>query len=475
MTQTNTTHKGFLRAAVLVASVLACVTFSAVAPSLGQVQAGEFMYKCDGIAEKSLYSAFNVKIYQGENGWFFRQGDLESFFEFPDDTMEMLQHINGALTYQGMHLIILPMLPRGIAEGSYVPNGGILTDRFYDAGFAEDQFNELIEMMRLKGLDVINVADVLKKDPSFDPGTFYFKRDIHWTPEGAGLIAQATASHIRGMQGNVEHEVEFETRPGTDTQLHKATFNTILNELCQSKIPPEEVNVYDTKQKVDSLNDLLDEDNVNDSEPVHVIGSSYTDDVTVYNFDGFLRQYLKQNVGGFSISGGGVDQSIYAWAQNPNGLGKRPKFIVWEFADFVDLRKLTRQMETSIVPAIIGDCSDDLKLAEKTFDETDTVDLDLPALVGKASDHYLAYTFTNKALTGFQSSYSYANGPAKKVSFENPSRVSGLAKLYQALPGGTRNAPVHVRLEIEGAAKSAGSVKLCRYPERIFQNAATSN
>ncbi len=209
-----------------------------------------------------------------------------------------------------------------------------------------------------------------------------------------------------------------------------------LNEICREKIPPESVTGYSTKRTVDNLDALLTEDDtpgrtssMSSVRPLRMSGSDF-------NFNGFLREALKHDVSGFSIAGGGLTQSIYGWTQNANGLAKKPEILVsGNTRTSVDSAKRDYVDET-IVPAIVGDCDGVLKLAEKTFDETDMVDLDLPALVGKASDHYLVYAFASKALTGFQSSYSYANGPAKNVSFENPSRVSGLAKLYQALPQG---------------------------------------
>jgi hypothetical protein len=470
MTQANTARKGLLRTVRLAAYTLVCAAISATV-----VRAGEITYKCEGLEEKSPYTAFGVKMYQGYDGWFFRQGDFETLFELPPETLELLSRVNSALHYKGVHLTLLPMLPRAIAGRAYVPNDGMLSDIIYDPELAAQQFDALLESVQQRGIDSLNINAVLNNNPSFDKGAYYFKRDIHWTPEGARLVADAVATHINALQNGPANVTEFETSMESGAQLHRANFNAILNELCQSKIPSEEVRTYDTKQKVGSLDDLLGESDDDNPDAVHVVGSSYTDDITVYHFDGFLRQYLKQNVGGFSISGGGVDQSIYAWAQNTNGLGKSPKFLVWEFADFVDLRKLTASMNVSLVPAIIGDCADNLKITEQAFREDSVVSLDLPPLAGKAAEHYLRYEFDNRALTNFQLTYAYDDGSLKTVSFENPSRVSGLDKLYQALPAGTGAAPIHVDLKMSVGAKSAGSVKLCRYPDGVFQGMETSN
>ncbi|PDT80350.1 hypothetical protein [Sinorhizobium sp. BJ1] len=437
--------------------------------------AGDILYTCTGLEEKSPYTAFGVKMYQGYDGWFFRKGDFETLYELPDDTLQMLGRINSALKAQGVHLILVPMLPRAIAGSAFVPNGGMLSDFLYDAHLAGEQFDLLIETIRHRGIDAVNINEILKATPSFNPGNYYFKRDIHWTPEGARLVAAAVADRIRSLQDGREGSIEFETTQNSGGRLHKANFNAILNELCQSKIPPEDVNIYETKQRIGSLDDLVEDETSAQTEQVHVVGSSYTDELTPYHFNGFLKQFLKQNVGGFSVSGGGVNQSIYAWAQNSKGIGKKPRFVVWEFGDLDDLRKLTTDMNDSIVPAIFGDCGDVFAVSDRAFEETDTIGSDLPKLMDKAADYYLRYEFSNKALSRFQLRYRLEDGSVRKVNFENPPRVPGLNTLYQSLPASAETRPVHVNLKIEGGLTSAGRVKLCRYPSGIISPTATSN
>ncbi|MBB3395004.1 MULTISPECIES: hypothetical protein [unclassified Rhizobium] len=469
-------HANFFSTARL-SSVLSVVGMAALtcALSVASASAGEILYKCEGLVEKSPQTSIAVKMYQGYGGWFFREGDMENMYELSAETLDAFKDVNDALRYRGIHLILVPMLPRGIAGAQSIPNGGIFSDMFYDPAFSAEQFRAMVQSLRDVGIDAVDITKIKDATPEFDWSAYYLKRDIHWTPEGAQVVAKALAEKIRGLAGNIIDTAEFKTELTGKAAPIRFNMGKALNEICQEKIPTESVTGYSTKRNVDNLDALLTDDDTPGRELVHVVGTSFTDERMDFNFNGFLREALKHDVSGFSIAGGGLTQSIYGWAQNANGLAKKPEILVWEYSDLQSVLRSVDYVDETIVPAIVGDCGGKFKLAEKTFDETDTVDLDLPALVGKASDHYLVYEFTNKALTGFQSNYSYANGPAKNVSFESPSRVSGLAKLYQALPGGTRNAPVHVSLKMGGGAKSAGSVKLCRYPEGIFHNAATSN
>lgn len=437
--------------------------------------AGAIAFKCEGLEEKSRMTSIAVKMYQGYDGWFFREGDMENMYELSPEALDAFKDVRSALAHQGIHLVLVPMLPRGIAGSAFIPNGGIFGDMFYDPAFSAGQFHTMVASLRDAGIDAVDITEIRDRKTDFDWNTYYLKRDIHWTPEGARVVADALAEKIAGMVGEIPNKAEFKTELTGKQEPIRFNMGKALNEICQEKIPGESVTGYVTKRSVDDLDALLGDDTEAVQDLVHVVGTSFTDERMDFNFNGFLREALKHDVSGFSIAGGGLTQSIYSWAQNANGLGRKPRILVWEYSDLQSVLRNVDYIEDAIVPAIVGGCEGELKLAEKAFEKTAAVELDLPALVGKATDYYLAYDFSNKALTSFQSTYAYGNGATKIVPFENPTRVSGLAKLFQALPGGTKTAPVHVRLDLQGGAQSAGSVKLCRYPNGIFQDAATSN
>jgi hypothetical protein len=429
-------------------------------------QPRELSLKCGAIEQKSRLSPLGVQVYQGFDGWFFRQGDLESLFELPDYAVQMLVNVDRALRYKGTHLILLPMVPKGLAAYDFVPNNGILSDMVYDVDLAEQQFDALVQELRATGIDVVNLNDALRNDQNFDKQNYYFKRDIHWRPAGAHLAADFVASHIEKLSSDAVGNVEYTVTETAQDRL-RSGLHVILNELCQSAVPAETIQLYETKQVVGSLDDLLGEETSAETAFLHVVGSSFTAESNPFPFNDFLRSRLKQVVGGFSISGGGIDQSIYAWAQSPEGLAKKPKFAIWELPNLSDFIKQAPEMNASLVPAIVGSCAKDLKLAEKTFADVADVQFDLPEISGSASNYYLEYQFSNQALSNFELSYTYVDKTVKKVAFANPPRATGLSKLYQTLPGETKTPPIHVSLTIDNGMKSAGTVSLCRFPNEV--------
>lgn len=455
-------------------AAIALVAGSFIAgPSLAAT--GKILYACKDLETKSPLSTIGVQVYQGKDGWFARAGDLESMYEYPPQTLRMLSRLNELLRSKGTHLILLPMLPRGIAGRNFVPDGGLLSDRIYDADFSASQFDALIASIRAEGVTAVNINEVLAKHPEFDRDKYYFKRDIHWTPEAAELVAGAVAEVVRQVQPENPMPVQFETSKSEGTKIIQSNLNRSLNELCQDKIPPEEANLYETKQVVDSLDSLLGDETTQEDHSVQIVGTSFTDEVLVFHFNGFLRQTLGQNVDGFSLAGGGVTQSFYGWANSALGAGRHPKVLIWEFNNAAELIGVTPYLAQVLTPAIMGDCAPQDQAASMEFKDASKVSFDISAAKAAGSNYYLRYQFSNNALREFELKFTLANGESQIAVVENPSRVPDIDKLYHELPDDTESPVRSVDLTIADGFKSSGTVKLCKYPANMFADTGTSN
>lgn len=433
------------------------------------------LYACKDIETKSPLSTIGVQVYQGKDGWFARAGDLESMYEYPPQTLRMLSRLNEVLRSKGTHLILLPMLPRGIAGRNFLPDGGLLSDRIYDASFSASQFDALIASIRAEGVTAVNINEVLEKHLEFNRDKYYFKRDIHWTPEAAELVAGAVAEQVRQIQPENPRPVQFETSKVAGSKIIQSNLNKSLNELCQDRIPAEEANLYETKQNVDSLDSLLGDETTEEDHSIHVVGTSFTDEVLIFHFNGFLRQALGQNVDGFSLAGGGVTQSFYGWANSEIGAGRHPKVLIWEFNNAAELIGVTPYLAQVLTPAVMGDCAAQDEIASAEFKDASTVAFDISAARAAGANHYLRYDFSNKALREFKLRFNFVNGEHQIAVVENPSRVQDIDKLYHELPDDKGSPVKSVELEIAEGHKSSGTVKLCKYPANVFSDTRTSN
>ncbi|CTQ56358.1 hypothetical protein LP7551_04918 [Roseibium album] len=439
-------------------------------------QGSEFLYSCVDLQERSPRSSIGVKLYQGHDGWFFRERDLENLFEISEESLKALQSVNQALAYHDIHLVLVPMIPRGIVGRDKIPNGGLLSDMLYDAEFSGTQFSAFIESFKEAGIDAIDINGILEQNPEFDRASYTFSGDVHWKPAGARLVARAVADKVVQIEPELGSLAEYETSATGEEVLIRFNLTKSLNELCEDRIPPESIETFATKRKLDSLDALFDSDDNSDGrELLHIVGTSFSDEALHFNFAGFVREFLQREVSNFAVSGGGLTESIYSWSQKKTGLEKRPRILLWEYSDLREIQKDLDFVKDVIVPSIFGACAGELEVASGDFAEGARFSFGLPQTGGLARDHYLHLSFSNAALTGFRITYQYADGSEERVVFSNPKRVSGLNKLYQNFPENRGETPVKLSLEVENELVTSGNVQLCRYPADAFSVQPISN
>ncbi len=436
-----------------------------------------FVFRCDDIEKTSSQSSLGTKLYQGTEGWFFRKSELENLFEIPADSQKAFSRINDALAYKGIHLVLLPMLPRGIAGHQYIPNDGLLSDMLYEAAFSASQFSSFIASLEKLGVDVIDINDLKTRDSSYDWDGYTFSQDIHWKPEGARLVAELVAERMGTLLPENTNPVEFETTKSAAPVPIDGGFTQALNEICQEKIPVEEFHTFQTKQVLNSLDSLFgdDGDAPADELAVHIVGTSFTDEKKKYNFAGFLREFLQRDVANFAVAGGGLTESIYGWAQNENGIGLKPKILLWEYSNHRDVLEKAAFLNNAVVPAIFGACTGELLVAEDRFNTRTQVSLSFPPQEGTADEFYVRFDFSNPALAEFQIQYAFPNGRIVRSNFTNPERVTGLTELYQALPGDETDFPETLAIKFGNGLSTDGSVQLCRFPPNVFSSQTVSN
>ncbi|WP_269582917.1 alginate O-acetyltransferase AlgX-related protein [Roseibium sp. Sym1] len=463
-----------------IAAGLALVSLSAFTAtgSIAGETAGEerVLYRCENLQEKSPKSTIGVKLYQGYDGWFFRKSDLENLFEISEESLEAFKRVNDALAYHDIHLILMPMIPRGIVGRDKIPNNGLLPDMIYDADFSAGQFSAFVDTLRQSGIDVVDINRILLDNPDFDASSYAFPGDVHWKPAGAQLVAKAVADKIRELAPDTSNPVTFQTRPSGEEVLVRGNLTKALNEVCQDKIPPDVLKTFKTVQELDTLDSLFADENAEpERELLHIVGTSYTDEALYYNFAGYLREYLQQDVSNFAVAGGGLTEAIYGWTQKSSGLARKPKILLWEYSDLREILKELNVVSRAIVPAILGQCSADLEIASGTFDEGSRFSFSFPETGDAPGNYYLRFSFSNAALTGFRISYRYADGDEELVSFANPVRVTGLREFYQTFPEEKDATPAQVSLQVENDLLTSGAVQLCRFPPNVFSEQPVSN
>lgn len=434
---------------------------------LSSSYAQDVSYSCPDLEVKSKKSNIGTALHQGKEGWFARSSDLDMLFENSNDVNSFLLRIQAVLAQKNINLLLMPMIPRGIFGEKFLPADGFLYDLIYDRDFAAQQFNEYVQRLGKMGLPTVNVISIVKNS-NFDDSIYYFKRDHHWTSEGARVVATGVAAHIAEAFEGIKY-----TKKSYKSVIKQyglklfSLFGRSVSDLCKDKIPSETVNVYQTKEDVASLDDAFGSP-ATDEEFLHVIGTSFTDETMFFNFDGFLREATRGDVKGYSIKGGGVEQSLYKWALDTYAIAHSPKILLWEYTNVGSMNEKHVFLERQALPAVMGICGGDTLSIESQFEAGSHVSINVAVAKASGWNNYVAFDFQNNALTKFNLKFDFADGTSEKNIVEMPSRVQNLTKLFYELPHDNEAELTNVTLDIIAGNDSSGTFRLCHYPEGTF-------
>ncbi|MBA5764364.1 hypothetical protein H2O73_18575 [Vibrio sp. 404] len=290
---------------------------------------------CEAAAVKENYSddlasaAFPLVL--DSDGWM-NGGSRELSHEFIQSDLKDLKRFRKMLKKEGIDDIYIALVPPRTIE----------KDKFKHGNFNNKQ--ELINAYRnqLTKLNSIGfmTSDLSQGMSSVEPA-FYFKRDIHWRPEGAKVTAENIANKL--SKGDLLEGIPAQTVSTYAIGMNvksSSFFDQAMYELCGYKLPTEHAVRYETTPDVEI--DLLSESLIPD---IALIGTSYSANDN-YHFDNFLKHALQRDVLNYAIAGGGEYGSWLNYFQARGDNATTPKIVVWELpsysnpASYKDLRQI---------------------------------------------------------------------------------------------------------------------------------------
>lgn len=281
-------------------------------------------------------------LVQGENGWIYRS-DVDFMTDFKEDgDYTDLQSFVDQLASQGTHLLIVYMPTRGL-----IHHHGIPASRF-DFDTALQSYKKKVQ--KLKDLGII-VPDLSPLIGIPDAGSCFFKRDIHWTPEGARRTAQIVAAAIQ-KTGLIDEQKTFTV---SNEQAGQVTINGSLGKgvklLCGDQFINEYVTGYTTSSSfAGSGNDLF----ANEPETEMILLGTSFSALPKFNFNGFLQADLKAPITNYAISGGGEKGAWLKYMSQDDYLESPPKIVIWEIQGnyTLDGSTLFAQLKPLMSPAL---------------------------------------------------------------------------------------------------------------------------
>jgi len=155
----------------------------------------------------------------------------------------------------------------------------------------------------------------------------FFKRDTHWTPEGARLAAQQIAREHPELVGNTAFRTHvISEKPLKSDLMNFIKFGPWLDPELFAE--PSTVPVYETlaSDAQTSEDDLFGEQ----SQSIMLVGTSYTK-IEDWNFAGFLREALQNDLLTIAVEGRGPFHAMEEFTKSEYLTNTDITQVIWEF------------------------------------------------------------------------------------------------------------------------------------------------
>ncbi len=438
--------------------VLAGFVLIGLAGGLAQGQETSSTQLCKASEEANIRP-----IWRGEDDWLFGRPDLITTLQLPKTALPYLAQLAAALKAEGVTPVALVVPTRGSV--AYTQIGPQQRSRNpalakYSAKEAARGYRAFLTQLRTAGFiapDLLTVAQIEGK-------AFFFRRDHHWTPAAAQVVARRVAAQL---------EIRLAALPTTSFATSQTPAKTQLGTLqrraeafCPGlSLPLESVTQFSTRprnvSKVDSA--ALFDTVVPEVVLAGTSNSHRGEDKPELNFDGFLRQATSRDVLNVSFPGAGVYGALEAYLLSGEYRQAPPRVLLWETTYMSWHRRHSLETEQrQVLPSVYGVCSRALaRRAVKTLPEGRTAlfeGLNVPS-----GNVYLQLELDDPALVKFDLELRYS-GYTTRAQISRTTRVPNSGTFFYDLrdPFGT---PLEaVSLDSPKTASGGARVSLCPVP-----------
>lgn len=306
------------------------------------------------ICEEALGLPAGYRAFQGYEGWFYFEYDLEEIYPLMGQT-DFITELSERLKTQGVTLVVLPVSSRAHIR----PETLYLTDpqqAVFDPEEADEAYTAFLAVLRDADVQVVDAVAAAK---AFDAGggQTFFKRDLHWTTEGANALFQETAKAVRQAVGNVlpENELLLTRRPQNDE--HRGKFvNNWTYAHCGYVLPAEPLGVYGVARPSQG-GDLFG----GSAPEVALVGSSFS--LLPFDYE-FLAVALQSEVLNASVGAGGAQVALQSYLLDGAYEADRPRVLVWEFPVFAP--PLPEAAQRELLASVYSACATKATRFERT-------------------------------------------------------------------------------------------------------------
>ena len=415
-------------------------------------------------------NAPNIPI-SGLDNWLYLAPEFGlNRFAYPGQ-YEPVKRFNDALWARGIKLIAIPIPNRPSISNEHFDLDNPIQAKF-KIGVARADYNDSVILFRNAGITTVNVMEAMREYGG--KGHLFFTRDIHWTPVGAQVTAQATAKEVKAWSGyyNSLPKADYVNEPSKIYNF-KGSIPRVVEKYCKgTQMPFETAQGY---QAIRNGGNLLGEDKIE----VVLTGSSFSgppwDPKELdYNFAGFLQENLKTGVMNAAISGGGYDMSLESYFLSPEYTQQKPKFLLYEFWFFPYAQTL--HSFRRIIPSIYGACSGTNAVANGPTVPFLTAKL-RPIIYTpgtariKGSTKYVYMKLSDKNVMSFNTILTYDDGQTETVPVIRTDRFKNNdGRFFLELNDKYTGNLLSIAIQTENITQSKVTARICNVPAPINAN-----
>lgn len=319
-------------------------------------------YSCPNLKNPKMKPLYEFS--QGRDGWFFRgKSDLRPILYIPTENQEAMIRIGRGLASRGISLSIMLTPHRGALAYRYSESASPLVEFFEPKEYIES-VDSYAKLFNENGIFFPNLTSALMSSQRYDD--VFFKRDHHWTAQGAKRSAQLFSAEAL-TNGWIERgDLEYETLPGVAFE-GMSNMETEINRLCEDPIPSEDVEVFYSQQKITNASSLFGNESTGSGQRVVLLGTSFSA-MERFNFDGFLSEALGLQVENYATVGGGFFSSIISYLTSDDFIVRPPSHIIWEVPFNVRFSHLDKPLLRDLAGAAYGPCEGIDRVAEVSLE-----------------------------------------------------------------------------------------------------------
>jgi alginate biosynthesis protein AlgX len=360
------------------------------------------------------------KLYQGEDGWFFRAGDLTEDAALPPPMLKDIERLAKAMAERGSVLVLAPTATRG--QMGRMRLGSIDAETVFRPENADKADAEFRAAAKKRGLVVISPPP---SDP--DPG-LYYKRDHHWSPRGAQLFAKDLAGTILALPAVKDLPRQTYATTAQQTIPLESVMGQQIATLCDEPLPSEDVTLYRTEAKAESADDLFADEpaegapSASSAPAIAIAGTSFSAQER-FNLEGFVMQETGLSVANHSISGGAAYAALInylggpAWRQTPSPM------VVWEFQYNSATIKEAPAAFRQIIPAAKGLCTGEAVAATVKAPLAPGAEIMLDVPEAKAGSLYAHIRFSDSSVRQVMTRFLHKDGEIEDVPLIRHARL----------------------------------------------------